>query len=86
MVLVAFDHATVRQDDLRPEQLVAGQTVLPAENPQPSAEGEACDSDGGAAARGDGQAMLGQPIVEITEPYAGADGRYALRPPPSAWA
>ena len=30
MVLVAFDDATISQDDLCPEQVVAGQAVLPA--------------------------------------------------------
>jgi hypothetical protein len=79
MVLVAFDHATVRQDDLRPEQVVAGEAVLAAEDPQPTAEREAGDPDGGTAAGGDGQAMGGQRVVELVEPHAGADGRHVLR-------
>jgi hypothetical protein len=78
MVLVAFDNATVRQNDLCPEQVVAGQAVLPAEDPQPAAEGQAGDPDGGTAAGGNGQAMLGQRIVEDAEPHAGTDGRRLL--------
>ena len=35
MVLVAFDHTTVRQDDLRPQQVVAGQAVLLPRIPSP---------------------------------------------------
>jgi hypothetical protein len=60
MVLVAFDHATVRQDNLRPEHVVAGQAVLPAQDLQPTAEREAGDPDRRTAAGEDGQAMLGQ--------------------------
>jgi hypothetical protein len=69
MMLVAFDHATVRQYDLRPEQVVAGQAVLPTEDPQPAAEREAGDPDGGTAASGDGPAILAQRIVELAEPH-----------------
>jgi hypothetical protein len=54
--------------------VVAGQAVLAAEDPEPAAEGEAGDPDGGTAAGGDGQAMGGQRIVEVAEPHAGADG------------
>jgi hypothetical protein len=79
VVLVAFDDAPVRQDDLHPEQAVAGQAVLPAEDPQPAAEREAGDPDGGTAAGGDGQAMLGQGVVELAEPHAGTDGRHVAR-------
>jgi hypothetical protein len=48
MMRVAFDDATVRQDDLRPEQVVAGQAVLPAKDPEPTAEREAGNSDASA--------------------------------------
>jgi hypothetical protein len=74
--LVAFDDATVRQDDLRPEQVVAGQAVLPAEDPQPTPEGEAGDPDRGTAAGRDSQGMLGERIAEVAEPHAGTDGRH----------
>lgn len=79
MVLVAFDDATVRQYDLCPEQVVAGQAVPPAKDPQPGAEGEADDPDGGTAAGGNAQAMLGQLVVEVAEPHAGTYGRHLLR-------
>jgi hypothetical protein len=35
VLLVTVDDATVRQDDPRSEQMVAGQAVLAAEDPQP---------------------------------------------------
>jgi hypothetical protein len=35
VLLVTVDDATVGQDDLRPEQVVAGQAVLAAKDPQP---------------------------------------------------
>src|SRR6266542_2264159 len=79
MMLVAFDDATVGQDDLCLEEVVAGQTVLAAENPEPAAEGEAADPDGGAAAGGDGAAMLGQRVVETSEPHTGANRCHAAR-------
>jgi hypothetical protein len=79
VVLVAVDDATVGQDDLRPEQVVAGQAVLAAEDPEPAAEGEAGDPDRGTAAGGDGQAMGGQRVVEVAEPHAGTDGRHLAR-------
>ena len=79
MVLVAFDDATVRQDDLCPEQVVAGQAVLPAKDSQPAAEGEPGNPDGGTAAGGNGQATLGQLVVEVAEPHAGTYGRHLLR-------
>ena len=40
---------------------------------------EAGDTDGGTTTCGNGQAMLGQRIVEVAEPHAGADGRHVLR-------
>jgi hypothetical protein len=79
VVLVALDHPTVGRDDLGPEQVVAGQAVLPAQDPQPAAEGEAGDPDGGTAAGGAGQAVLGQRIVERAEPHAGTDGGHVPR-------
>jgi hypothetical protein len=79
VVLVAVDDATVGQDDPCPEQVVAGQAVLAAEDPQPPAEGEAGDPDRGTTAGGDGQAMGGQRVVELAEPHAGTDGRHLAR-------
>jgi hypothetical protein len=79
MVLVAFDHATVGQDELRPQQVVAGQAVLAAEDSQAAAEGEAGDPDRGTAAGGNGQAMGGQRVIELAEPHAGTHGRHVPR-------
>jgi hypothetical protein len=53
--------------------------VLSAKDPQPAAEGEAGDPDRGPAAGRNGQALLGQRIVEVAEPHAGTDGRHLLR-------
>jgi hypothetical protein len=79
VLLVTVDDAAVRQDDPRPEQVVAGQAVLAAEDPQPAAEREAGDPDRGTAAGRDGQPMLGQRIVELAEPHAGTDGGHLPR-------
>jgi hypothetical protein len=79
VLLVAIDDAAVRQDDLRLEQVVAGQAMLPAEDPEPAPEGEAGDADGGTAAGGDGPAVLGQRVIEVAEPHARADGRHLAR-------
>jgi hypothetical protein len=68
-----------RQDDLCRAKVHAGQAVLPAKDPQPAAEGEAGDPDGGTAAGGDSQAVLGELVVEVAEPHAGTYGRHLLR-------
>ena len=56
-MVVALDDATVRQDYLCSEQVIRGQPVLAAEDPEPTTEGETGDPDGGAAAGGDGEAV-----------------------------
>ena len=75
-VLAGLDDPAVRQDDLCPQQVIAGQAVLAAEDPDPASEREAGDPDGGTAAGGDRPAAGGQRVVEISEPRTGTDRRH----------
>lgn len=74
-MFAGLDDAAVRQDDFGLEQVVTGQAVLAPENPKPSAERETGDPNGRTAASGDGEAVLLQCVIDISEPRTGTDGR-----------
>jgi hypothetical protein len=59
---------------MRPEQVVAGQAVGAAEDPDAAAERQAGDPDRGTTAGRDGATVLGQRVVEGSQPHPGADG------------
>ena len=71
MALVALEDATIRQNHARPTQLVAGQSVSAAEDAQSAAEGQSGDPDRRATARGNGQTMPVEGVVELPEPGPG---------------
>ncbi len=76
---VAIHHAAVGEHDLGSEQLVGGQAVLPAEDPESTAQREARDPNRRTRAGSQGQASLIQRGVDLAKPCAGTDGGDAVR-------
>ena len=76
--LVAVDDAAVGEHHPCGDELVAGQPVLAAEDPQPAAEHEAGDPDRRAAARRDRHAVRIERVIDVAEPCAGADRRHPV--------
>ncbi len=68
----AADRA-VGRDDLHRLQRVTGQPVGPGQHPGPAAEGEAGHPHRRARAARHGQAMRGEPVVQVDQVQAGAD-------------
>ena len=77
-LLVAVDDAAVGEHHLRGDELVAGQTVLAAEDPEPAAEHEPGDPDGRAAAGGDRHAVRLERVIDVAESRPGADRRHPV--------
>ncbi len=74
LVLVALHDATVRQDHLRADELVAGEPVLAAQDAEPATERQSRDPDGRPATRSDRNAVR----LDLVEPCPGAHGRNAF--------
>jgi hypothetical protein len=77
-LVVAPEDAPVGQDDLGSQQLVGGQSVPTAEDPDPSAERQAGDADGRPAAGGYRAPVLLEHVVDVPELGTGAHGDRAV--------
>jgi len=66
-VAVGLDHVSAREHDLRARHLITGQPVSAPKHPEPSAERQAGDADGGAAAARDGSFVRRERVVDGCE-------------------
>ena len=73
LLVVALDDAPVGQHDPGADQLIAGQPVLAAEDPEATAEGQAGDADGWARAGRDRDVVFEQLLVDVAELRARPD-------------
>jgi hypothetical protein len=75
VTLVAIDDASVGQNDLRAEELIAGKAVLVAEDPDAAAEREAGNPDRRPATSCDRELLGSERLVHVPEPCTRADRR-----------
>lgn len=57
-MLAALHDSAVSQHDRRRDEVIAGQAVPPADEPEAAAEGEPGDADARRGSGGDGEVML----------------------------
>jgi hypothetical protein len=74
MVIVDIDDPAVREDDLRPQQVVGRDAVPATEDPEPASQRDAGDAHARTRALGDRQAALLQRIVDLARRGARLDG------------
>ncbi len=76
---VGHDRRSVREDDGRLEQVVAGQPVLPRGQAHAPAEREPSDPHGRTGAGGNRAPVLPEPVVDVDETRTGPDDRPTRR-------
>jgi hypothetical protein len=76
VILVACHYVAVRQDHPCPEQVVRGQPVLAAEDPQPATQGEAGDPHVWSAAGRDRKPVLVERVVHVAQAGPGPHRRH----------
>ena len=78
VVVVALEDAAVGEHDLRPDEVVGGDAVLPSEDPEAAAQGQPRHPDRRAGAAGDREVVVLQGLVDLAEARAGAHRGHAF--------
>ena len=76
---IAVDDATVRQDDLRSNQMIRGHAVHAPENPKAPAQRVTGDPNPRATTRGNGEPVVLQGVVNVAEAPAATDHGHVAR-------